>query len=366
VLKCLRRIPASETKKIEEVRPDLEREILENKLKEAVHNVMKELHDQATPQLLPKQQKDGDAMYQDSSCHVLAYIHGKQAVTREELGEYLIARFGPTSLDLLVNKLVVERVCKEKGIAASESEIDAAFAEDCALLKVDKNGFVQKFLKPYGKTLYEWREDADRPKILLSKLCHNDVKVTEADLKLAFEAYNGEQVECQMILWPRGEEHIARKIYNRIRTDADEFNRYARQQPSSELSSHEGRLPPFGRHTFGNEEVEKIAFKLKEGELSPVMTVPEGVAVLKCVRHIPPKADVTLEQKRPELEKEVFAKKLQARMPVAVEELRKQAHPTLLLKGLTTEEELKRAVEEELQSSGVHVPRPQQTQPQGN
>ena len=44
---------------------------------------------------------------------IVAYIYETIPITREELGEYLIARFGTERLDLLVNKRIIEIECRD-------------------------------------------------------------------------------------------------------------------------------------------------------------------------------------------------------------------------------------------------------------
>src|SRR5690349_10833924 len=52
----------------------------------------------------------------DYSHRVVAYIYDTIPITREELGEYLIARMGKERLGNLVNKRIIEQVCQQKGI----------------------------------------------------------------------------------------------------------------------------------------------------------------------------------------------------------------------------------------------------------
>ena len=47
----------------------------------------------------------------DYSQRVVAYIHGTVPVTREELGEYLIARYGHDRLEMFVNRRIIEIAC---------------------------------------------------------------------------------------------------------------------------------------------------------------------------------------------------------------------------------------------------------------
>src|SRR5262249_37793413 len=74
----------------------------------------------------------------DCTTRVVAYVHGSQPVTRQDLGEYLIARFGADKLPLLLNKRIVDEACRQRNIVVTAAEVEAAFAEDLKGLAVDK------------------------------------------------------------------------------------------------------------------------------------------------------------------------------------------------------------------------------------
>src|SRR5262245_53645919 len=104
----------------------------------------------------------------DYKRRIVAYIHGNIPITREDLGEYLIARFGAQRVEYLVNRRIIELACQARGIAVSDAEVDAQMKEDIASFKgtiPDEKAFVESVLKRYNKTLYEWREDVIRPKL---------------------------------------------------------------------------------------------------------------------------------------------------------------------------------------------------------
>jgi hypothetical protein len=304
----------------------------------------------------------------DYSQRVVAYIYNNTVpISREELGEYLIARMEPERLANLVNRRIIEHACKQRGIEVTNAEVEAEFQE--MLKKMSAGGslitvkdFVNKILKPRHKSLYEWKEDNIRPELLMSKLCRGRVKVTEEDLKLAYDAYYGEKVECRLILWPPGEKHIAMNTYARIRDSEEEFDRASRMQATPSLAASGGKITPIGRNTTGNEALEKAAFSLQKGELSQVIDTPDGVVVVKCLGRIPPDSSKTLEQVHDALYTEVFEKKLRLEIPRAFHELRAQANPKFILKDGSNDEELRQDVLESLQSTS---PKPE-TKPHGN
>lgn len=286
---------------------------------------------------------------------VVAYIYETIPITREELGEYLIARFGTERLDLLVNKRIIEIECRKAGVEVTQAEIDEKLNNDLTGLNVDRKTFVDQVLARYKKTLYEWREDVLRPQILLAKLVRSRVKVTDEDLRKAHDAYYGEKVECRLIMWQKGEEKAAMSAYGKIRDSDEEFTRAARGQKSPSLASAAGRIRPIGRNTTGNDELEKAAFALQAGEVSALIGTPEGIVCVKCDKRIPADTTVSVESVREKLSKEVFEKKVNAEIPVVFAEMRKRANPRLLMGG-TTADDIGQQVKQLLEETGEVKP----------
>jgi hypothetical protein len=286
----------------------------------------------------------------DYSRRVVAYIYGTEPITREDLGEFLIARLGAEKLELLINKRIIERACREKGIEVTAAEVEAAVADDCRAIKVNLKDFIDNVLKKYQKTLYEWKEDVIRPRLLLGKIARERVQVTEADIQFAYQAHYGEKRECRILLYPRDMQKIVMTdIYGKVRDSEEEFVRAARSQPSPTLAAVGGKIPPIGRGTTGNDNLEKVAFSLRPGETSEVVETPDGLLIIKCDKVIPPSSQVKPAEVRAQLEKECFDRKLQLMIPVVFEEMKKKAEPQVFLRKVTTEEELLRSVRQELQ-----------------
>jgi parvulin-like peptidyl-prolyl isomerase len=279
----------------------------------------------------------------------VAVIHGNMPITREEFGEYLITRHSD-QLELLVNKRIIELACKQRGLEVTAAEIEAALAEDLKGLQVSLKDFVNQILMPrYHKTLYEWKEDVIRPKLALAKLCRDRVKVTDQDFQDAFDAYYGEKVECRLILFPKDQEKLAMEKYGELRSSDAAFDQMARKQWSATLAGKGGEIRPIAHKTTGNPDLEKEAFSLQPGEVSRLIETPQGLALLKCVKRIPPDNTKSLEKERPALEKEIVEKKIQLEIPNVVKELKEQAQPKFFLQKPTTQEELERDVKRAIQ-----------------
>ena len=190
----------------------------------------------------------------------VAFLHGNETITREQLGEYLIARYGADKLPLLVNKLIIEEACKAKGIDVTPAEVEASFAQDIGSMGggITEKMFVDNILKQYKKSLFEWKEDVVRPKLLMTKLVRDRVKVAEEDIQAGYEAYYGEKVDCKIIYWPKNEKELAIKIWGIIHDSKDvdaEFDNKAMMQANPRLAAERRPLDqPIGRHTTGDDE----------------------------------------------------------------------------------------------------------------
>src|SRR5262249_13694689 len=69
---------------------------------------------------------------------VVAYIYGNVPITREMLGEYLIARMGAQRLDNLINKAIIDHECRTRGIEVSAAEVEAGLEQDLQSLKMTR------------------------------------------------------------------------------------------------------------------------------------------------------------------------------------------------------------------------------------
>ena len=77
----------------------------------------------------------------------------------------------------------------------------------------------------------------------------------------------------------------------------------------------------FGQN-LRNEDLEREMFSLQPGEVSRIIGVPEGYVVFRCEARTPANAAVNYEALKPELIKEVTAKKIQADVDTLMEEER--------------------------------------------
>jgi RNA polymerase sigma factor (sigma-70 family) len=259
----------------------------------------------------------------------VAVIFGDVPITRADMGEHLLHRMRKEQLQAYVNRRILEHACRERGITVTEREIEAALAREMETLGGGRPT-LDRFLINTNKTLLEWKEDVIRPRLMMRKLCQDRVHVTERLLRRAFEAEYGEKVECQMVLWPKEEDQPDRIYLLSLDRDDRAFELAAGNQRRKSLAVTNGRIPPFGRHGFGNSQIEKAAFSLRPGEVSPPLDTPEGMVVLKCLRRLPADRTKEFEDVRADLERMLREHLLILQVPKVFEELQARARPRLL------------------------------------
>ncbi len=268
----------------------------------------------------------------DYHSRIVAKIYGSVPVTREELGEYLIARFGAERLEFLINRKIVEQACQHQKIAVTDAEVEAQLEEDLRNFRkgfgqhLSREEFANQILKKFNKSLYEWKEDVIRPKLLMTKLVRPTVIVTEKDLREGFDARYGPRVEVRMIVFERDNPHRD-KIWKEVHDDRTKFKEYARKQFIPNLASTEGIVPPIHKH-FGDAKIEQTAFNLKEGEISPLMQLQDGThVIMMCEKHLLADISRRFEDERMKLSQELAETKLAQRIPEVFQQLRAQATP---------------------------------------
>ena len=276
----------------------------------------------------------------DYGRRVVAYIYDNIPITREELGEFLIARFGQERIDFLINRRIVEMTCQSKGVSVTDLEVETQFKEELkGFPNMTAQDFYNQILKRYNKTLFEWKEDVIRPKLMLSKLCKPMVEVTQQDLQNAFEARYGPKVECRMIAFQKGDTH-KQEIWTKISQGEAEFAAYATQQFLENLRATGGKIPPIHKH-FGDPKIEEAAFNLKPGQITPIMEMPDNTCVvLKCDKHLPADLTKSFDSVRLDLHKEMTEVKLAQKMNEYFAELRKQAHPRVMITSQVRQDDL--------------------------
>jgi hypothetical protein len=289
------------------------------------------------------------------------------AITRQDLGEFLIARVGAQRLDFLVNHKIIEQECIKRNIYVSDAEVEAQLIEDLKGMKVpDLKTFVNSVLKRFQKTLFEYKEDVIRPRLALRKLYEGTIQVSPRDIQDAFEAKYGPKVSVRVIvLGNEMQESQRQKVWQDVRKDEKAFMEYARDHNVAALAPTAGLVPPIHKH-FGDATMERVAFSLKKGQVSELFQITDkSWLIFRCEDIVAPDLSHQLAVESLVLQREVFERKLAEEVPKRFAELRQVAGPKVLLEKDTLDQKLVYRVDHTLRASAIEQSRAMLKPPPG-
>lgn len=342
-VRCLKIYPQADPKlTLAKVESEIRQEVYDRKLNAAIPALFAQLKKEAEPALtrqvpLPaKADPTHPALRIDHpDPNVLAVIYKNVLITREDLGDFIIARGGADKLELLVNRKIIELEAAKRKITLTPEEIETGKKEYVAKLGIANitiADFIKHVLPKRNMTEFSWVEDVIKPELAMAKMGRDRIKISEDDLRKAFTTQYGEKRALKIILWRKEEFRIAEKQWDEARKSDADFDRIARAQFNPGLASAAGKVAPVGRYPDAeNVLIAETAFQLKVGEISQLFGSPAGIMCVKCVGIVPPVPGASFEKVRPELEKQVFEQKLSREMAVMFAEFKREAAPNLFL-----------------------------------
>ena len=137
---------------------------------------------------------------------VAAVVNGLQ-IRMGDLAEECIARHGAETLEVLINRSLLEQACRKQGLAVTRQDIDDEIVHAASLgVKPKRDGtpdvdaWLSLVTRRQGIPLDIYRQDVVWPTAALKKLVAGKIAVTEEDLRKGFEANYGPRVRCLAIV----------------------------------------------------------------------------------------------------------------------------------------------------------------------
>jgi parvulin-like peptidyl-prolyl isomerase len=249
---------------------------------------------------------------------IAATINGRK-IPLDYLAEECMARNGAEAIGGLINRRLLEQALGRRGLKVTQKEIDAEIEEAAMKMRPPKNGqvdvegWIQQVTSEPGVTKELYIRDAVWPSVALKLLVSEGIKVTEEDLKKAWEANYGPRVRCKAIVVD--DLRTAKKVWQLARDNAGEENfGNLSEEYSSDASVRalKGDVPPIQLHS-GRPNLEKEAFNLREGEMSGVIQADDKFVILLCTGWTEPQ-NLEMEAVRNLLFNHVHAQKLRRAM----------------------------------------------------
>lgn len=224
-------------------------------------------------------------------------------ILKSHLAAESLKQFGPEMLKDEIKKQLILLECHKRNIRITQEEIVAEIERLAKIYGRTSEEWLKLFEEERGFAPQDYIDNLIVPRLALTKLAGTTLKVMPEDIQREFDSRFGPAVQVRQIMLR--DKTQADKIRAEVAANPDSFSSAAKnisQDPSS--APYGGLLPPMRRHVF-DPVIEKVAFALKEGEVSPVFSWQDFFLIFKCEQHFPAQT-VDIEIYRAQLEQRVF------------------------------------------------------------
>jgi len=228
---------------------------------------------------------------------VLANVNGEE-ISRQKVIDACLDDYGQQVLGSLVNRFIIQNACEKANVVVSDEEIIKEIDETAEKFSIPKERYLKLLEEERGISPKMYVDEVVRPAIALRKLVGQAAVVSEEDLQTEYDKQYGPAVKVRMISVKTKEK--ADEIRAELEKDITKFSALAQEHSTdSYTAALGGVVPPLRKHT-NSEEIEKVIFAMKPGELSQPIPLAEQYLILLCEELIP--AVVKFEEVRTELE----------------------------------------------------------------
>ncbi|HTQ38337.1 MAG TPA: peptidylprolyl isomerase [Pirellulales bacterium] len=241
-----------------------------------------------------------------SQQQTVAVVNGEE-IHRQELAQECLAQFGKDVLETVMNKYLILTYCDKQGIKVTKQDVDEEIARMAKQFSIPVDQWLQMLKQERGINAQQYADDIILPTLALRRLAAERIQPTPQELDDAYDAEFGVAVKARIIVLDNADK--ARDVQAKAAANPGDFEMLARKYSiDGNSASLGGLIQPIRRH-IGDPNVEKAAFGMKEGDISPVVPVHNQFVILKCEGQTEP-SGFQKEQVRGRLEEFVRDRKL--------------------------------------------------------
>ncbi|HUY36972.1 MAG TPA: peptidyl-prolyl cis-trans isomerase [Pirellulales bacterium] len=209
---------------------------------------------------------------------VVAVVNG-QPISRNELAQECLKHFGDDVLKTLVNKQLIVEHCKARKITVTHEEVRAEIERMAQRFGLPSDQLLKMLKEERHITPDQYAKEIIWPTVALKKLAKERLKVSDKEIKEAYEMLYGPAVQTRLIACETAA--AARDVRALALENPDNFANLAKKHSIDVSASSSGRIQPIHKHE-GNLAVERAAFSLKVGEISDVIQIGNQYVILQC------------------------------------------------------------------------------------
>jgi parvulin-like peptidyl-prolyl isomerase len=214
-----------------------------------------------------------------------AAVINSQPISRFELGQQCMRRFGVEVLESIINRHLIVQACQAHKVVISDQDVTNEIKNTAAKFNLPVDQWLEMLQKKRNITLAEYRNEIVWPTIALRELAKNQTTVSREELDKAVESEYGAQIRARLIsvATPQEAEEVRQAAASGQLEFADLARKYSQDASSASVG---GLIPPIRRHV-GEDIVWQTAFQMKPGQISNAIPVANQFIFLQCEAYVP-------------------------------------------------------------------------------
>jgi len=256
---------------------------------------------------------------------------GRVLISWTDVADECYSRYGREILENIINRTIIQQACEKQNIVITKTEVDREVRRIAKKFNLPPDNWYQMLQAERNISPIQYRRDIIWPMLALKKIAGAKITITEEEIQRAWVSGYGPRVKAKMILLDN--QRHADVVHKKAIRFPKDFGRLA-QKYSIEPTSRAlwGEIPPI-RRFGGNKKLESVAFKLRKGEISPIITVGKSrYVILQCDGLTKPVVS-SIEEVRELLVAEIREEKTQAAVSQVFNKLRRQTRVDNFLTG---------------------------------
>lgn len=212
---------------------------------------------------------------------------GEEPITSGELERELLRTFGPKQLLEMIDTLLIQQGAAQAGLTVSDREFNLKYEQ--ALARVGSEIDLDQKLQQRRRIREEFKALL-RSDCLLDLLALRSLKLSDSDVQRYYQAHlpefsHGEQARVRLILFTTRDNADA--VAEALKQPDADFAGLAKAFSEDPTTREQGGDTGFFEHRDYNAAISDAAFKLAPGQISGILTVPDGFAILQGVSRRP-------------------------------------------------------------------------------
>ncbi len=214
----------------------------------------------------------------------LAVVNG-QAITRQQVANESMRRFGEEVMESVINKQLVYAECQRRGIAITEKDINDEIVSRANQFNMSADRFIKLITERRKVPVNRYKNDIIWSELALRKLASAELSVSQEDIQKRMDFEFGPKVQVREIVSKSMQD--AQAVLQKAQASPADFGRLAKEfSINTNSASVSGLLPPI-RQNAGLPEFEQTAFSLQEGQISQIFQIEDRFIILQCERKFP-------------------------------------------------------------------------------